>query len=123
MEAEELVWGKELYGHTGWHYLNIEVTPSSGYYNVTWGTDYHLADTGWYGAFNDVTAIRIGSHSLVGRFLSGISIDNLTLIYDEKYPYGSPYKYTIPSADYRNNLGDRLYINNSVAYGILKGVE
>ena len=115
--------GIDLYGETGWHYLNIEVNPANGEYNVTWGTNYHLDSESLYDEFTDVNTIRIGPHAKIGKFFSGIAIDNLTLIWDEKYPHGEPYKYTIPTADYRNNFGDRLYTNNSVAYGILKRDE
>ena len=115
--------GSNLYGETGWHYLNIEVNPANEDYNVTWGTNYHLDSGSLYDEFTDVNTIRIGPHAKIGRFFSGIAIDNLTLIWDEKYPHGEPYKYTIPTVDYRNSLGDKLYTNNSVAYGILKGAE
>ena len=113
--------GSGIYGQWGWRRLNVEINPTNGLIYWTWNVNYFLGQAG-FGAFNTVSAIRIGPHTSTGKYFNSIAIDNLTLIYDEKYPHGA-HSFAAPSVDYKNTTGTNLFNNNATAYGIRKPQE
>jgi hypothetical protein len=110
--------GSGIYGQWGWRRLNVEINPTNGLIYWTWNVNYFLGQAG-FGAFNTVSAIRIGPHTSTGKYFNSIAIDNLTLIYDEKYPHGQ-HSFAAPLVDYKNTTGTNLFNNNATAYGIRK---
>lgn len=110
--------GTGLYSQWGWRRLNVEINPTTGLIYWTWNNNYFLGQAS-FGAFNSVSAIRIGPHAAIDRYFNSIAIDNLTLIYDEKYPHGT-HNFPTPLVDYENTHGTNLFNNKAIAYGIRK---
>lgn len=110
--------GMGLYYQWGWKRLNIEINPTTGLIYWTWNNDYFLGQAE-FGAFNNISTIRIGPHAACDMYFDSIAIDNLTLIYDEKYPHGK-HNFPPPLVDYRNSDSRNLFNNKETAYGVVE---